>query len=269
MRYFCIALVGIVFFSGCVQPEPKPQEPLQVKDVNKSVSQEVEVQGIEETFVPTLDSKDKAPQDKASEEVTVIANVFSDELYFEKDKEGVDLHQLVIKYLDAQAWEKKALRAIYKKHKKIWSQKQSDALWRIIEKNHYFGLCADGKYWDNLQFEESEPERDILHSMVLIRYLNNLSNGCPQWIESKGKVQDENTQEHINTQEILSLLPHGVLVDKLIMVYVSKSKTFKSMIDNHHESLSLDKKEEEILAERLAIEAYKREEKTPKYHKRK
>jgi len=199
----------------------------------------------------------------------VIHNVFKDELYFEKDKEGVNLHTLVIKYLDAREWEKKALEKIYKKHVKLWSKKQSEALWKLMEENRYFALCSDQKYWDNLQFEESQPERDVLHSIVLIRYLNNLANGCPEWVSSKGSIKDENSEEFINSKEILSLLPHNVLLEKLMMIYVSKSKRFQSMIKNHHESLGLDKKEEELLAERLAIEAYKREEKSPNYERRK
>jgi hypothetical protein len=267
MRYLLVSFVVLFLFSGCVNSEPQPE--VQKKpDVNNTNVTEVQVIEKNVSIISQL-VDEKVIEDESLEEVNLIANVFSDELYFEKDKEGIDKHRLVIKYLDARDWEKKALKKIYKKHKKLWSKKQSKDLWKIVEEDRYFGLCSDRKYWDNLQFEESEPERDVLHSILLIRYLNNLSNGCPEWIRSKQKIQNENRQEYINSKEILSLLPHNVLIEKLIMIYVSKSKRFKTMIDEHHASLSLDKKEEEILAERLAIEAYKREEKSPKYEKRK
>lgn len=266
MKDLFVLFVVLFLFSGCVHSEPKPE----VQDKNPKDTNVTEDQVVEKNVSIISQLVDeKVIEDESLDEVNLIHNVFHDELYFEKDKEGVDKHKLVIKYLDARDWEKKALKKIYKKHKKLWSKKQSSDLWKIVEEDRYFGLCSDRRYWDNLQFEESQPERDILHSILLIRYLNNLSNGCTEWIRSQRKIKDENSQEHINTKEILSLLPHNVLVEKLIMLYVSKSKRFRTMIDNHHESLSLDKKEEEILAERLAIETYKREEKHPKYQKRK
>jgi len=271
MKSGVIAFMGLFFLSGCLMPEPQPKLSTQTKELNstKMNTKEISTTEMNSTQAITTDAHPVSEVLEEKEEVNVIHNVFQDELYFEKDKEGVDQHALVIKYLDARDWEKKALGKIYKRHKKLWSAKQSNSLKQIIEKNHYFGLCSDRKYWDNLAFEESEPERDVLHSMLLIRYLNNLSNGCVEWVRSKQKINDENHEEHINTKEILSLLPHHVLIEKLIMLYVSQSKQFKTLIANHHESLSFDKPQEELLAERFAIESYKRDEKNPKYQKRK
>ncbi|HHD82376.1 MAG TPA: hypothetical protein ENK94_04205 [Campylobacterales bacterium] len=262
MKSIFIVITAILLFVGCTHVEPKVPV-TEVKDKNTTEAfKEQNVSSIVE-----LVEEENRESDNV-EEGNLILNVFEDELYFEKDKVGKDKTKVVIKYLDAHKWEKEALRKIYKRYKKLWSKEQSKAFFKILEEDKYFSLCADRRYWDNLQFEESEPERDVLHSILLLRYLNNLSNGCPQWIASKGKIKDENRKEYINSKEILSLLPHDVLVDKLIMLYVPNSKKFESMIKGHHQTLSLDKKEENIIAERLEIETYKQTQKYPKYNKR-
>jgi len=264
MRYLLITFVAIFLFSGCanLKPEYKALE----KDQNQTKHDVVDIDKNVSIISQLVD--EKVIEDEALEDENLIQNVFHDELYFEKDKEGVDKRKLAIQYLDARDWEKKALKQIYKKHKKLWSKKQSKDLWKILEEDRYFGLCSDRKYWDNLQFEESQPERDVLHSILLIRYLNNLSSGCPGWVLSKKKIKNENSKEVINSRHVLSLLPHEVLIDKLIMIYVPKSKKFERMVEEHHNTLSLDKKEEVILLERLDIEEYKRNQKYPKYKKR-
>ncbi|CAA6822873.1 MAG: Unknown protein [uncultured Sulfurovum sp.] len=253
MKYGLTVLLNIFMLVGCATVAPKvtlPKDSKEFTELNQTVL-------IVENNVSIIE-KD------VLEDVNIILNVFSDELYFEKDKVGGDKTKIVIKHLDAFEWEKKALQKAYAKDKQLWSKEQSEDLKKIIEEDKYLALCSDQRYWDNLQFEESEPERDILHSILLIKYLNNLSYGCVQWAESK--VKDENFKEHINTKHLLSLLPHGVIVGKVFALYVPHTKKFKHLLKEHHLSLSRDSKEEVLRLERLELENYKRAKSNPEYN---
>jgi len=195
------------------------------------------------------------------EESEVIVNVFNDELYFEKDKATTDKIKLVIKYVDASNVEKKALKKIYKKHQKIWSSKQYRDLKKIIENDKYLSLCSDRKYWDNLEFEEEEPQKDVLKSILFLRYIKNLAYGCSQWVKSDGKIKQENLKNNLNINNILSLLVHEVLIDKLLLQYVPKEKRFFKLLEEYN----MFANKEVIKEHRLEIEQYKELEVHPDY----
>ncbi|CAA6813667.1 MAG: Unknown protein [uncultured Sulfurovum sp.] len=258
MKYGVTFLLSMFVFVGCSTTQPKvivSEDKKEVVEINKIESVVVEnnvsqVMPVEE-HVPVIDDEN------------VILSVFSDELYFEKDKVGTDKTKVIIKYLDAFDWEKKALRKAYAKNKRLWSKKQSESFWKILEEDKYLSLCSNQRYWDNLQFEESEPERDILHSILFIKYLNNLSNGCPQWVESK--VKNENSKQFINTKEIFSLLPHEVIIEKLFYLYTPHSKKFDTLMNEYRTLTSSEMKEDTHKAERLQIEEYKRNRSKPQY----
>ena len=263
MRYIGIVL-SFFIFTGCAVLEPDFELGKSRTSSNKKSDTNVTI--VEKSIVSELVTSKKI-QSEDLDSGHIIVNVFDDELYFEKDKGGKNLRKVVIKYLDAFAWEKKALNKIYKKHKRIWSKEQSKDFRKVLEEDKYFSLCGDRRYWDNLEFEESEPERDVLHSVLLIKYLNNLSHGCVQWVESNGKVKDENKKEHINANQILSLLPHDVLIRKLLLMYGPRDRKFTSLLTAHRRALDSDKKADEIKEERLKIEKYKTLEKNPDYKK--
>jgi len=252
MKYALSLLISMFLFLGCATQTPKIKQEVVEKNVTQ-VAQEPEKELIDTDEI---------------EEGNLIVNVFDDELYFEKDKVGKDKMSIVIKYLDAYAWEKEALKKVYKKYKRLWSKKQSNALRKIIEENAYYALCADGRYWDNLEFEQSEPERDILHSILLLRYLNNLSHGCPKWVESNGKVKNENRKEYVKTESILSLLPHDVIISRLISSFKPKNKKFNALIKKHKKLLSYDIKEEVLKESRLRVELSKQEACKPDYKRK-
>ena len=263
-----VVLVSLFFFLGCAVVEPS-FDPIEVEkivtktnEVNETVDQNISIM----TIIKPLE--EKILKNEKLEEGEVILNVFDDELYFEKDKVGEDKTQVVINYLDAYAWEKKVLKSAYKKRKTLWSKKQSKNFRKILEKDKYMSLCSDKRYWHNLEFEESEPERDILQSVLLIRYLNNLSHGCPKWIDSNKKIENENSKERINTKQIFSLLPHGVLIEKLLSLYLPSTKGFRLLLKKHKKSLNEDKTSEVLKAERLEIEGYKCETCEPDYKKK-
>ena len=255
MRYIGVVLLMFVF-SGCVAVNPAP----------KAKKQDTNVTVVEKSIVSEL-VKSKKIQSEALDNSHILYDVFDSELYFAKDKAGKNLNKIVIEHLEAYYWEKRVLNRAYRTHKKLWSKKQSKDFRKVLEEDKYFSLCSDRRYWENLEFEESEPERDILHSILLIKYLNNLSNGCSKWVESNGKIKDENKKEHINAKQIFSLLPHDVLIEKLLLMYVPKDKSFTSLLQKHRTSLESDKKSDEIKTERLKIEKYKALEKNPDYKK--
>ena len=275
-----VVLVSLFFFSGCAVVEPS-FDPIEVEkivtktnEVNETVDQNISIMTIikplEEKILKNekVEKLEKVEEGEEGEEGEVILNVFDDELYFEKDKVGEDKTEVVINYLDAYAWEKKVLKSAYKKTKRLWSKKQSKNFRKILEEDKYMSLCSDRRYWHNLEFEESEPERDILQSVLIIRYLNNLSHGCPKWIDSNKKIENENSKERINTKQIFSLLPHGVLIEKLLSLYLPSTKGFRLLLKKHKKSLNEDKTSEVLKAERLEIEGYTCETCEPDYKKK-
>ncbi len=242
-----IVMFSLLFLMfGCVS---KKVNPIVIKELN-----------VEEKIVSNVSEK------KESEKI--LYDVFASGLYFEKDKVGQDKTGVVIKYLDAYDWEKRVLNNIYKNHKKLWSKKQSKDFEQILQNDKYLSLCSDRRYWDNLQFQESEPERDILHSILLLRYLKNLSHGCVDWVRSDGKIKDENRRKYINAKYVFSLLPHKVLIDKLLFIYAPKELEFKKMLQAYHKALQNNEKPEVLKRERLIIELYKHKESYPNYRKR-
>lgn len=239
-----VVLVGVIglFFSACT--EVAKVAPLAKKDTIKN--SEVTERNV------TLSSK----KNSEKEDVHVLENIFDDELYFELDKVSKRRKvNVVINHLDAYPWEKKELKKAYKKHSKLWSKKQSSDFKKILEEDSYLALCSDVRYWENLEFEESEPQRDVLQSLLLIRYLHNLAHGCPKWVESK--VKGENSKKFMHTKHILSLLPHEVIIGKLMKILAPKEREFLKMVKQYH-----NKKSDEL---RLKIENMKHNALHPNY----
>ena len=267
MRYIVIVLIGLFFFSGCVANQPKVEKE-ETKILKKASDKNITALSTASKDIKKEIIQEETIQKDVVEEGEVIVNVFDDELYFEKDKVGTDKTKVVIKYLDAFDWEKKALQKIYKKHKKLWSKKQSKNFKNILKNDKYLALCGDRRYWDNLEFEESEPEQDILQSVLLIKYLNNVMHGCPEWVESNGKIKDENSKKHMNSKEIFSLLVHGVIIKKLFSLSVPKDKNFYPSVEKYKALLTTDVKKEILKKKRLMIENYKCKRWQPNYVKK-
>ena len=250
-----ILIALVLFITGCVTSQPKAK---------KTVS-------YEQNSSQTLEHNRSAVMEKKvvqEEEGHIIKNVFDDELYFEKDKAGVDKTAVVIKYLHAYPWEKKALNRIYKKYKRLWSKRQSKNFKKILQEDNYASLCGDQDYWDNLEFEESEPEHDILQSVLLLRYINNLTHGCVKWVESDGEIEDENREKDVEAKYIFSLLPHNVLIDKLLLLYAPKEKAFKRLLSEYKVLVTSDVSKESIKEKRLELEQFKASEIHPNYKER-
>ncbi len=259
MKNFIVVVIAL-FMTGCVTP-PKPKK---VKIVSHEQNSN---QTLEQNNSVVIEEK-KVVSEPKEEEGHIIENIFENELYFEKDKSGVDKTGVVIKYLRAYPWEKKALKRIYKKYKLLWSKRQSKTFEKILKEDRYASLCGDKLYWDNLEFEESEPEHDVLQSVLLLRYINNLSHGCVKWVESDGKIKDENRDKDVEVKYIFSLLPHNVLIEKLLILYAPKEKKFNRLLSEYKALIEFDANKDKIKDKRLELEQFKATEIHPNYRKR-
>ena len=255
MKFFIVVIMFLVV--GCVTPSPK---------VKKAGSEQNSSESLE--YNKSVVIEKKVVEEPKEEEGYLIENIFDDELYFEKDKVGKDKTAVVIKYLRAYPWEKKALKRIYKKYKQLWSKRQSKTFKKILQEDRYASLCGDQRYWDNLEFEESQPEHDILQSVLLLRYINNLTYGCVKWVESDGKIKDENRKKDVEAKYIFSLLPHNVLIEKLLLLYAPKEKKFKRLLSNYKALVKSDANKYNIKEKRLELEQFKADEIHPNYKER-
>ncbi len=96
--------------------------------------------------------------------------------------------------------------------------------------------------------------------------MNNLDHGCPQWIASKTK--NENSEKFLPSKEVLSLLAHAAIIDKLIKLYAPKGKSFIKLLAKHQRSLGEDVNKDLCYVERMEIEELKASKKHPNYQKK-
>jgi hypothetical protein len=194
-----------------------------------------------------------------NKEIEVIPNVFSE------DTEGLSSTQHLIKYLDAFSWEKKALKKAYSKHQKLWTKNEIRDFLLIVNEDKYLSLCGDKRYLDNLIFTADDSKQDLLYSILFLRYLNNLSHGCVEWVGSDGAILNENKEEYIKSEYLLSMLPKDILIERLFTLYVPSNKDFFPAIKRYKLLTKYLEKSDEIKSERLQIEEYKTFENHPDY----
>ena len=196
---------------------------------------------------------------KVSSNIEVIANVFSEET------EDFLNSKRLIKYLDASPWEKKALNKAYTKHRKLWTKREIQDFLSIINEDKYLSLCSDKRYLDNLVFTAEPAKQDLLYSILLLKYLNNLSHGCVEWVGSDAVVKNENSEEYIESDYLLSMLSKNILIERLFTRYIPKEKDFFPAIKRYKLLTKYLENSDEIKSERLQIEQYKSFENHPDY----
>jgi len=246
----------LVLFTGCSLVKI---EPVVVKEEihSEKISEIQKVEPLEE-----VEKKVKETP------IEVIEKVFSDELFFEIDKMHANKNLLTIKYLDASPSEKRALNLTYSRYKKIWSEEQSEEFKLIIQEDKYLSLCSDKKYWNNLEFENEPEKREILSSILLLRYLNNLTHGCEKWVKSNGKIKEENRDKQIDANHLLSLLPHGLLIEKIIQKFLPQEERFLSRVEEYHFLVDSTQNSSNLKEMRLEIERLKSISMRPNYSKK-
>jgi len=196
---------------------------------------------------------------KEPRKIDLIPNVFS-----EDTEESLNSKHL-IKYLDAYPWEKKALRKAYTQYRKLWTKSEIHDFLAIVNEDKYLSLCSDKRYMDNLMFTADPAKQDLLYSILLLKYLNNLSHGCMEWVSSDGMIKNENSKEYIESDYLLSMLSKDILIERLFTRYVPKEKDFFPALKRYKLLTKYLEKSDEIKSERLQIEQYKTFENHPDY----
>jgi len=188
-----------------------------------------------------------------------IVDVFTDSMFLNGDR------LKLIKNLDALAWEKRDLLKAYKKHTKLWNEQQKKEFQKILEEDKYLSLCGDKRYYDNLLFTVEEPQVDILHSILLLKYLNNLSNGCTKWVSQK--LSNENSHKNIPSGYLLDMVEKDAIVERLFVRFIPRQKRFMIAIREYKKMKNRDEKSQKLKDRRLEIEQLKQTEEYPNYRK--
>ncbi|MBU1669315.1 hypothetical protein KKC13_12970 [bacterium] len=219
-----IVMGAIIFFIGCSKTEP---------NVNKN-------------YIPEIEESEQPIQEVNNRKIFSDTHV----------KRG-DIRTL-IETLDAFPWEKKALHSVYRHEgKMIWHPNQIQDFRKILQDDSYLAMCGDRRYWNHLEVTGQKAKHDVLYSVLLLKYLNNLSSGCRQWVSSEGMVLNENRTQNIKAEYVLSLLARGALIEKLFISYLPKNREFFVSLNRYKALEKSIKNSSDLKRERLFIEQYK------------
>jgi len=252
----------LLLISGCTkQQQPQVKKPSCIihptsKDGNKRVIKEVSPASKEDDELKVVDDG------KGKNEVVgeyCIVDVFTDSLFLNGDRIKL------IKNLDALPWEKRALLKAYKNHTDLWNNQQKKEFQKILEDDKYLSLCGDKRYYENLLFTVEEPQVDILHSILLLKYLNNLSNGCTKWVSQK--VGNENKNKNIPSDYLLDMIEKDAIVERLFVPFFPRQKRFLIALREYRKMKNRDEKSSKLKDKRLEIEYIKQTEEYPNYRK--
>jgi hypothetical protein len=253
----------VLFISGCTKQVPveqTPKKPVCIihptsKDNNKSIKE------VREPLVKEEDELKIVDAGGGNEVVGeyCIVDVFTDSMFLDGDR------LKLIKNLDALPWEKKSLLKAYKNHTELWNKKQRTAFQKILESDKYLSLCGERRYYDNLLFTVEEPQADILHSILFLKYINNLSNGCMQWVSQK--VNNENSSKNIPSAYLLDMIEKDAIVERLFLPFVPRQKSFRIAIRDYKKMKQKVGNSQELKVRRIEIEQIKQTQEYPSYQR--
>jgi hypothetical protein len=245
--------MSLLLVLGCTPPPKK-------SDTKPSCI--VHPTSVKEVLKP-LDTKDELRVTNGEGDEVVgeycIVDVFTDSMFLNGDR--LEL----IKKLDALAWEKRALLKAYQHHTELWNQQQKKDFQKILEEDKYLSICGDRRYYDNLLFTTEEPQVDILHSILLLKYLNNLSNGCMKWVTQK--IDNENIRKNIQADYLLDMIEKDAIVERLFVPFFPRQKRFLVAIREYKKMAERVEKSKKLKDKRLEIEQLKHTEAYPNYRK--
>jgi len=252
-------LIINIFISGCTK-QPEVKKPSCIihptsKDGNITVVQESFELSQEESELKVVDDSNES--DEVVGEYCIV-DVFTDSIFLDGDR------LKLIKNLDALPWEKKVLLKAYKKDSKFWNKQQKKEFDKILEEDKYLSLCGDQRYYDNLLFTSEEPQLDILHSILLLRYAKNLSNGCLEWVSSD--IKNENDKKRVPAKSLLKMVKQGAIVERLFVPFVPKTKAFDEALKAYHKAISRGENPKSLTSERMFIEEQKSTDIYPDYN---
>jgi len=245
-----------MLLSGCVS-QPKVKKPsCIIHPTSQTITQEASNSSEEDDGLQVVD------EGSGSNEVTgeyCIVDVFTDSLFLNGDRIKL------IKNLDALAWEKRSLLQAYKDHTELWNKKQRKDFQKILEEDKYLSLCGDRRYYDNLLFTVEEPQVDILYSILLLKYLNNLSNGCTKWVSQK--ISNEHATKTVQAEYLLDMIEKDAIVERLFVPFLPRQKRFLIAIREYKKMVDRAEKSVKLKDRRLEIEQLKQKEIYPNYRK--
>ena len=257
-------IVVLLFISGCTKQvpiEPIPQKPACIIHPTSDNTKEP-IKEIREPLVKEEEDELKIIDGGGGNEVVgeyCIVDVFTDSIFLDGDR------LKLIKNLDALPWEKKSLLKAYKNHTDLWNKKQRKAFQKILESDKYLSLCGEKRYYDNLLFTVEEPQADILHSILLLKYINNLSHGCMQWVSKK--VNNENSSKDIPSTYLLDMIEKDALVERLFIPFVPREKSFRIALREYKKMKEKVGNSQELKVRRIEIEQIKQTQEYPSYKK--
>jgi len=259
MKYYTLSILLLIFISGCTK---QPTKPLCIihptsKDVKITVAEETSEVSKEDEELKIVD--DGAGGSNEVEDEYCIVDVFTDSMFLNGDRIKL------IKNLDALLWERKVLLKAYKNHTELWNKQQRKAFQEILENDKYLSLCGDRRYYDNLLFTLEEPQVDILHSILLLKYLNNLSHGCRKWVSQK--ASNENSHKNIPSLYLLDMIEKDAIVERLFVPFVPRQKSFQIAVREYKKMKDNNEKTKKLHDKRLEIEQIKQTEEYPSYKK--
>ena len=259
MKYYTLSiLMLLLLLSGCSKKEPK--KPLCIihptsKNSNITVVENSSEVSKEDEELKIID--DGAGGSNEVNDEYCIVDVFTDSMFLNGDRIKL------IQNLDALPWERKALLKAYKNHTELWNREQKKAFQKILEEDKYLSLCGDRRYYDNLLFTTEEPQTDILYSILLLKYLNNLSHGCKKWVAQK--ANNENSHNTIPSLYLLDMIEKDALVERLFIPFMPRQKSFRIAIREYKKMKDKDEKSQKVKDKRLEIEQMKERDEYPSY----
>ena len=254
----------LLMISGCtkqVPPLSTPQKPSCIIHPSSNNNQPP----IKERHEPLAVEEDdglKVVDGGGADEVVgeyCIVDVFTDSMFLNGDRIKL------IKNLDALPWEKRSLLKAYENHTELWNSQQKAEFQKILESDKYLSLCGDRRYYDNLLFTAEEPQVDILHSILLLKYINNLSNGCMQWVSQK--VTNENSARNIPSSYLLDMIEKGAIVERLFVPFFPRQKSFRVAVREYKKFKEKIGSPQELKVRRIEIEQIKQTEEYPSYQR--
>jgi len=227
------------------------------KDGNRTVIEEDITLSQEESEIRVIDDGEGG-SNKVEDEYCIV-DVFTDSIFLNGDRIKL------IQNLDASKEERAILLKAYKNHTDLWSRTQREKFSTILEEDKYLSLCGARRYYDNLLFTTEEPQLDILYSIIFLKYINNLKNGCYEWVAQRREKQTLSHNVHGNY--LLDMIEKDALIERLFIPYLPKEKSFLISVREYKKMVDKGSDKEGLREKRLEVEEKKRIEKYPSYRK--
>jgi hypothetical protein len=121
-----------------------------------------------------------------------------------------------------------------------WRSSQKDAFLKILETDKYMSLCNQKP----LYAEVKSSQNSVLMTQLLVKYANNLANGCIDIASFKASQKAKKSKEiethygmviqKVNRANIEAKLKAGVTIEEILKPYVPQVSEFDALIEHYH-----------------------------------